>query len=395
LKSGFCLLACAVSLGLSGCDDSGGIDENSELLRSSAFVRTAGLSGGGESALDPDGGGPRNPGPGTGNPVPFPGGGGGGGGVGNPGVFITNSSSGTVDVYDPDTYSFVSSIPAGSAPQGLSYDADNGRILVANSGGTIPIIDVTSLTVTATITVGSPFDVVYDPGTDAIFSPNRFGGGGVQAFAGQAPFAERADSPGAILQAGEVEIDTLRGDLYVSRNQGGASALFAFNAADLSQPPVVVNTGDDAADFADALHFDGQDRIYVGNDGVSGIDSIKVIDADTLAIIDSADAGTRVVSITSNPDLGQVYSVGGGSDTLHVFEATGMGIAEVAGSPLTTGLEPISVTYDSQRQRILVVSRLDNSLHVYNSLTLAPVPGSPFPLQGQPQGVIVVTSMGP
>ena len=388
---------CVAALAAAGCGGSSGSTQGFDANRGSS---ANGISYGA------GGDGPRNPGPGTGTPFPFPAPGGSAPTPtptptptpnptpppgASPTVFVSSESDGSVDVLDATDYSLVESIVVGGLPQGLSYDAVGNRVLVAQLGGDIPVIDVATRTVTGTISGGAAFEVVYDAASDAIFVPN-YNAGQILAYEGDLPYDFRGDI-GITLAPTELEVDTARGRLYATSNAVGNSRLASFDSSNLAATPIIVNTTDDANDYGDALCFDGSDTIYVGNDSLTGggTDTIKVVDAVTLTVVQTVSAGQRVVSITRNFSSGQIYSVGLGDNSLHVFDADSGGLlSEVSGSPLTTGSQPIWVAYDAVRDRILVACRGDSTLHVYDAATLAPINGSPFPLQGTPQSVIVL-----
>ena len=98
-------------------------------------------------------------------------------------AFVVNQDSDSVTVIDLTHLLAVGAIPVGHAPSSVSADPARNRVLVTNSGtGTISAIDLTSLKVTSTVSLGPnarPLSIQVDAAqdlaaiTDASLSPGQ------------------------------------------------------------------------------------------------------------------------------------------------------------------------------------------------------------------------------
>ncbi len=86
-------------------------------------------------------------------------------------VFVTNTGSNNVTVFNDTTQASVASISVGTAPLGVAYDPATDELYVANSGSnSVSVISVSTLTVVANVSVGTgPAGVDVDTASGQVF----------------------------------------------------------------------------------------------------------------------------------------------------------------------------------------------------------------------------------
>jgi YVTN family beta-propeller protein len=89
----------------------------------------------------------------------------------NDDLYVTNTGSGTVSVFNTTSNTHLATIGVGSRPLGIAFSPKKGLMYVANSGSDfVSVIDPSSNTVIDTITVGSnPAGVAFDPANRLIY----------------------------------------------------------------------------------------------------------------------------------------------------------------------------------------------------------------------------------
>ena len=84
--------------------------------------------------------------------------------------------------------------------------------------------------------------------------------------------------------------------------------------------------------------------------------------------------------------------------TVFSIDASSGVLTQIAGSPFTTGSEPIRVVTDPSGRFLFTANQQDNNVSAFSidgtSGALTPVPGSPFPTQGAPQAMAVTSDGG-
>ena len=100
-------------------------------------------------------------------------------------VYVANNDDGTVSVIDGSSRTVTATVPVGKneSPEGVAVDPGThtvyvGRLRTAaahlgNYGGTVSVIDASTRTVTATVSLGKqPYEVAVDPGTHTVYVTN-------------------------------------------------------------------------------------------------------------------------------------------------------------------------------------------------------------------------------
>ena len=89
-------------------------------------------------------------------------------------IYVLNSTSNTISVFDGKTNTFIGNVIVGSGPYGIGVNPITNRIYVVNFGShTVSVIDCNSNTVITTITVGTnPVGVGVNPTSNRIYVTN-------------------------------------------------------------------------------------------------------------------------------------------------------------------------------------------------------------------------------
>jgi YVTN family beta-propeller protein len=90
-------------------------------------------------------------------------------------AYITNFQDNTVSVIDAVTLTVIATVPVGTAPDGAAVTPDGTKVYVTNSGSnTVSVIDAATTTVIATIPVGStPVGVAVTPDGTKVYVANQ------------------------------------------------------------------------------------------------------------------------------------------------------------------------------------------------------------------------------
>lgn len=370
-----------VGLLLAGCGGSSGFDDGAQASRLSA------LQGGGSN---PDAGGPTAPGvgPGTGPPVPF-----------NPGeqtgvLYITESQDGTLGIYDAETYAALAEVPVGTDPSGLSFDTARDRILVGLFAGTLLSLDANEpdqapLSVTA-VPSASRY-LIYDPPLDGIWVSSFNFIEKLAALAAETltPLSNSPMTDSDLLGSSNLALDPDGVKLYVTQNAAAAAAVSVVDRTTrvLLSHVSTVNLSGDLNDAAIGVAYHPEfDVLYVGNsDGdTDDDDTVAVLDAgqDPPVVLQHVPCGQGPSGIAVDLTHSRVYVTNANSPTggLTVYGATDTGTPLTFQQTLPTGLQPLSVLYDSERDRVLVTNFGEGTLSVFDADTLDELSGSPFPV---------------
>jgi YVTN family beta-propeller protein len=132
-------------------------------------------------------------------------------------IFVTNTGSNNVSVLFGNDSAPIASIDVGAGPMGVAYDPVNGYVYVADNGSSnVTVINATSLTVTATVLVGAnPLGVAADPNSGAVFVADYS--------SDQVTMISSADHVVATQSVGGapygVAVDNLTGNIYVTNSE--------------------------------------------------------------------------------------------------------------------------------------------------------------------------------
>jgi YVTN family beta-propeller protein len=257
-----------------------------------------------------------------------------------PFAYISNSGSNTVSVIDVATITVTATVTVGSFPVGVAVTPDGSRVYVNNDIGTVSVIDTATNTV-----IGSPIPVGTDPHGIAI-TPD-----GSRAYV-----TNLADGNVSVIStATNTVIDTV--------TVGGVGSL----------PQGV------------AVSPDGF-RVYVAN---YGDNSVSVISTVTNTVTGTVAVGFRPFGVAVSPDGSKLYVAAYGSGITNgnvaIVNTTNNA---VIGSPITVGIGPDGIAVTTNGARVYVANFLSNTVSVIDTTTHTVI-GSPIAVGINPVGIAV------
>lgn len=249
-----------------------------------------------------------------------------------PFIYVANSTTDNVSVFDTATRQLVATVPVGDRPFPIAI-APNGRIaLVGNSGSnTVSVIETADNQVIATIPVGAnPYGIVISPNGTRAYVANQASGN--VSVIDLLTFSVTTTI--ATTHAGGVAVNPLGTRLYVSR--GETNSLVVIDTAS----NLIVNTIADVGISPWCIVFspDGT-RAYVTN--FSGA-NVSVIDTASETVLTRWNVGNQPVGIALNGDGSRLYTANSGSDTVSIVDTT-MGFPL---NNLPVGSRPFGVATD-------------------------------------------------
>ncbi|HEV2166715.1 MAG TPA: YncE family protein, partial [Thermoplasmata archaeon] len=305
-----------------------------------------------------------------------------------------------VSIVNESTLKVTGTIGVGYAPEGITYDPDNGRLYVVNNHGgsqsTVSVINASARTVTATIPVGNGSSTplldrparelfVLNPGTTNLSIINVTRGAVVATLRGIYAYTGLA-------------LNTLNGSVYVVN-----SSVSKINAIDpkTNRIAMTINTGYSAG--IQTLSFDPADRdVLFSGFSNSSLGFASTVNGSTQSI-DRIGQGTA--SVTYDPSDGYLYEFGTSNVTvLGAVNRSLVGSFYVLGSPTSgfvnpgtgdlfipgpnsnlvalarngtlkvaastlLGSEPSDAVYDAATDSIFVTDSSDNAVSVLNATT--------------------------
>ena len=378
----FCLSLLLISLFVSSCGDSSGS-----------------VSGGPRSTDQDAGLGGYGFGPGNGDPVPF-------GPDGSPTptpptppvgyLYVTESVSGTLGVYDTRTFALVTRVNVGTDPRGLSFDTRRNRVLISRLNGSMVSLDANNLSappieVAPVVDPGS-LSVFYDGVNDAVWVGSLSEFNSIAALAA-ATLTQLSGSPlpvpptpnPTIEGIGNIIVEPTGQRAYISQSVSEKATLIVVDA--LTRAVLynidTMNPSGDLNEAADGIAYHPLfEMVFVGNIdfGSTVNDTIAVLDtsSDPPVVIQHLSCGSGPSSLAIDFGRNRLYATNYNASAVQVFSITDSGtpLALLATLPTTAG--PVSVIYDEYWDRIITSNADSDRLSVYDAATLTQIPGSPF-----------------
>lgn len=384
------------------------------VLFSSLFLTSCGSSsgsGGGPRVQDQNGGDLTGYGfgPGNGTPVPF-----GPGSSPTPPVdpplgllYVTESQSNTLAVYDTKTFALVSRVNVGTDPRGLSFDTERNRVLISRLDGSVLSLDAddlnaTPLQVPPVVDPGS-LSAFYDAINDAVWIGSLSEFNSIAALnadtlthlSGSPIVALPSPSP-TIEGIGNIIVEPSGQRAYITQSVGAKASLIVVDAVtramlyhiDTMDPSGDLNEGADGI----AYHPDFG-LIFVGNIDYSSTvnDTIAVLDtsSDPPVVIQHLSCGAGPSSLAIDFGRNRLYATNYNASAVQVFSITNSGTPLALLTTLPTTAGPVSVVYDEYFDRIITSNADSDRLSVYDADTLTQIPGSPFVAGDLPNGLYI------
>jgi YVTN family beta-propeller protein len=293
----------------------------------------------------------------------------------------------TVIVVDVASLSVISTIPIGSAPQGLSVSVDGSKLWVANSGSTnsaIGVVDLNTLQVLPSLAAPKqPFDIEEGAGHRLYVTPylETFPTNGIMQIDGNT--GAFLSSLGSVSTGSLLEVSQDRGLLFV----GSGGALIKYNIA--IPGPSIVQQANELGSNPQGLRLShGGQRIVFphGSGNGAGYSTFEIPTANLTSINGTFDTDAYPGPVAFSNDDTLLYHVVYGSNTIKLFSTETY--APLQTIQFTGNAEPQDLAID-RSGRWLFVAMADfqgnGDLRVFdtgrNDLLPAPSPtptGPPF-----------------
>ncbi|WP_342471678.1 S-layer homology domain-containing protein [Metasolibacillus sp. FSL H7-0170] len=234
-------------------------------------------------------------------------------------VMVTNRSSNTVSVINPETDTVVATIPVGVKPHGVAFTSDGSKAYVANYGSdTLSVID------TATNTIMGTINVLQLPVAMVVIDQKLY-------------LTQQGADKIAVI---DLATDTVTGQITVGDSPYGLSAnptgTKIYVANQVSRTVSVINVADNTVEAtisvgsrpsATEVSPDGG-TVYVANTD-SG--TVSVINAATNTVVDTIRVGTSPYTIGVSTDGSKAYSINFTSSNLSVIDTATNTVIETIG----------------------------------------------------------------
>jgi YVTN family beta-propeller protein len=239
-------------------------------------------------------------------------------------VYVTNRDDDTMSVIDASTRTVTATVPIGTGPDenpaGVAVDPGTHTVYVGllrtaaahvgNYDGEVSVVDASTRTVTATVTVGKqPHEVAVDPGTHTVYVTNVQDNtvsvidGSTRTVAATVPVGKNP---------GDLAVDPGTHTVYVTNcGDGTLSVIDASTRTVSATVPIGKNPGGVAVD-------PGTHTVYVANNAAN---TVSVIDASTRTVTATVPVGKHPSAVAVDPGSHTVYVTNGGDNTVSVIEA--------------------------------------------------------------------------
>jgi YVTN family beta-propeller protein len=292
-------------------------------------------------------------------------------------IYSTDPLNNTVGVFDPGNLTWLKTIPVGTDPSALSLDPANNTLYVANSGSNnLTLINTTTgLDESTSIAVGhTPVGLAFDAAHSQLFIASS---GSAQLDVVDTITNTIATTVPLVGDAGGVAVSEVAGTVAVTvPSVGKLTVAYTSNLAVLTAALAVgfgshaVVTSPDGAEFVVAV----TSRAHI----------VSVNASDATVLFASIPVGADPLSLTSDGGNGLVYSWSPTFRNLTPVD-TSTGLPSPA-SP-TLGVRPVATAYDPTTSRVFVADQLTHSILVLDATSFASV-APPITLSARPNALV-------
>ena len=215
-------------------------------------------------------------------------------------LYIPDTGSNQLTVFDPATGATVVTISTGTGPTNAFYDPLNQFVYVTNVySNTVNVVNTTTNTVVLTLTVNTgPNDVALDPANGYLYIADWYSGqvtilnGANNTFVGNLTLGPTS------IESGTIAFDNANGDLYVT--DCGSNNVTVIHAANQT---ILTNISVGTCPYG--IGYDpANGEIWVADDFTN---LVSVISGATNTVVDTMVVGLYPDGFAFNPVNGQVY----------------------------------------------------------------------------------------
>jgi len=256
-------------------------------------------------------------------------------------------------IANPCQPSSLLTIPVGSGPEGVAYDATDGNIYVTNEfSGTVSVISSNTNAVTSTVVVGnSPLFDSFIASKTSVYATN-YGSSTISIIKSGVVTSTLKGFNGPL----GVVSDPANGRIYVAN--AGSDTLSVLNAKTNLLVRTITVSGS-----PDYLAYDPSNKdVYASIDGTSN--TVVVINSNN-AIIKTIPVGNTPQGIVYDPTNHNIYVVNLNSNTVSVISSATNTIV----ATLSVGQGPFDAAYDGSTHNVYVTNGQSNSVSEISSST--------------------------
>jgi len=275
-------------------------------------------------------------------------------------VFVTCISSDVLAEFNTTSGELVGTTVVGPAPMGLVFDSFDNQVYVADSnnadgGGSVDVVNVTSMAVTSTISAGcSPIDIAFDQTLNRLFVSD-FCDNNVTVISGvnDSVVARIPQPPGSEPQG--IAYDTENGNVYVAE-----TGLVGIMGAANDTMWTTENPGGQAT-VVECNPATG--NVYVGLGFQGEVVEISGANGSTLATGTFPSGTPGPSGMVLDPITNRLYAT-----TYGVLELNATSLSPVGSVSVGTG--PIGIDYDDMTNNLYVADSNSNDIAPVNASTL-------------------------
>jgi YVTN family beta-propeller protein len=268
-------------------------------------------------------------------------------------LYVANSSTNNITVYDSINYLIIGTISVGTFPNAVEFDSENNRVYVANrNSANVTIIDTLTNTITGTVSVGTfPVGLNYDSVNNRVYvacqTSNQVSVIDTTTLTNSATFS--TSTPRGLAY------DPVNNNIYVA---GVGPDKVACIDASTGTITATVSVGTNPYGLAyDSLN----QRIYVSN-YVSN--NVSVIDAITNTVISTIAVGSNPEGIEYDALNNRIYVTNTSSSNVSVISSD----TNTVITTITLSGVPRGLAYDFLNSRIFVTNTSTNTVQIISTM---------------------------
>jgi len=268
-------------------------------------------------------------------------------------AYITNNGTNTISVINVTTGTVTTTITVGNNPYGASISTDGSKTYITNlSDNTVSVINNASNTVTVTIPVGTtPISICVNPDGSKVYVANW--NDNTVSVISTATNTVTATITGFNEPGGEV-VSPDGSKVYVA-NQGAGTV----SVIDAPSNTITATITVGSSPWGLTITPDGS-KIYVANNSDGNVGVIKTSDN---SIITTITVGNNPSGVSANPDGNNVYVTNQSDNTVSVINTSDNTVT----TTVPVGAYPEGISLSPDGSKIYVANRDDNDVSVIDA----------------------------
>lgn len=244
-------------------------------------------------------------------------------------VYATVPNANSVIVIDTTSLTLTATIPIGSSPKGLAVSADGARLWVANSGSTnfaIGVVDLKTLTALPSLsTPVRPSDIVEGAGHRLYVTPGQQSGGIMQIDAATGAY-QRSFGDFEVYTGSLLAISPDRNTLFFGNTGLSPSTMVKYDTA-TAVPSVVQQGSFGSYGQGLSVSHNGQLLVFPNGGGNAGYATFEIPTANINSVNGTFNVGAYTVAATFSNDDTLLYHGTSSQGVVKIFDTTTFNLA--------------------------------------------------------------------